>query len=158
MRILGVDPGTARVGWGIVEKGKPIAYGLIATSQLDTLEHRLVSIYEEFTGIIHKFTPTVVSIEDLFFSKNTKTALSVGQARGVLLLAASQCNLPVFSYNPLTVKKTICGSGAASKEQVTKMVVQLLTIKTIPKPDDVVDALAIALTHDYSYKLKQALS
>jgi crossover junction endodeoxyribonuclease RuvC len=161
MKILGVDPGTARVGWGVIEEvgGKILArsYGCITTEKTDDLPDRLAQIYSAFRLLLRKYQPDQVSVEDLFFSNNVKTAIAVGQARGVILLASAQAHLPVFSYGPMTVKKTISGSGAAGKDQVTKMVVRLLNLKEVPKPDDTADALAIAVTHGFSYKMKRFL-
>lgn len=158
MMILGVDPGTARVGWGLIEEtgGKITAkvYGCITTEKIDTLPDRLVQIHKAFTKILKTYKPQSIGVEDLFFANNAKTAIAVGQARGVLLLAAAQCNIPVASYSPMTVKKTICGSGSADKTQVGKMVTKLLRLREIPKPDDTADALAIATTHAFSYRMK----
>ncbi len=156
--ILGVDPGTARIGWGVIrEEGgtlTALAYGCITTDKNDSLPDRLSVIYRTFTEILTEYRPEFVSVEDLFFSKNVTTAISVGQARGVLLLAASQLGIPVSSYSPNTVKLTICGSGSADKLQVGRMVTRILRLKDTPKPDDTADALAIAATHGFSYKMK----
>ncbi|MEK7577179.1 MAG: crossover junction endodeoxyribonuclease RuvC [Patescibacteria group bacterium] len=158
IRILGVDPGTARIGWGIItqDKGKLTAdaYGCITTPQHETAETRLKLLFQECTKIIKAHKPDVVSVEDLFFATNAKTAIAVGQARGVILLAASLSSLPVASYSPVTIKNTICGSGTATKAQIGKMVQILFSLKSIPTPDDTCDALAIAATHGFSYKLK----
>lgn len=158
IRILGVDPGTARIGWAIIteDKGTLIAdaYGCITTPQHETAETRLKLLFEEFTTIIKKYTPDIVSVEDLFFATNAKTAIAVGQARGVILLAASLSNLTVASYSPVTIKNTICGSGSANKVQIGKMVQIIFKLAKIPTPDDTCDALAIAATHGFSYKLK----
>ena len=161
MIIMGVDPGTARVGWGVIEeqKGKftALAYGCITTQQSEKPDARLLSVFTEFTKLLKKYKPDCVSVEDLFFSSNAKTAISVGQARGVILLAAAMQKHELHSYGPGTVKKAITGSGAAEKDQMGKMVTILLRLKKIPTPDDTADALAIALTHGYSYKLKGKL-
>lgn len=156
--ILGVDPGTARVGWGVIEEnnGKITAkaYGCITTEKIHAPEARLSQIYTAFIQLLKIYKPAQVSVEDLFFATNAKTAIAVGQSRGVILLAAAQVKIPVASYSPMTIKKTICGSGSADKAQVGKMVARLLRLKEIPKPDDTADALAIATTHGFSYKLK----
>lgn len=156
--ILGVDPGTARVGWGVIEEngGKITAkaYGCITTEKIHAPEARLSQIYTAFIQLLKTYKPAQVSVEDLFFATNAKTAIAVGQARGVILLAAARAKIPVASYSPMTIKKTICGSGSADKAQVGKMVARLLRLKEIPKPDDTADALAIATTHGFSYKLK----
>ncbi len=161
MIIMGVDPGTARVGWGVIEevKGKfsALAYGCITTEQSEKPDERLLTVFTEFTKLLKKYKPNCVSVEDIFFSSNAKTAISVGQARGVILLAAALQKYMVFSYGPGTVKKAITGSGAAKKDQMGKMVTILLRLKKVPTPDDTADALAIALTHGYSYKLKGKL-
>lgn len=158
MTILGVDPGTARIGWGVIEdNGGKItakAYGCITTDKVDSPEQRLAQIYRAYTKLLKTYKPHEVGVEDLYFATNAKTAIAVGQARGVILLATAQAHIPVSSYSPMTVKKTICGSGSAEKAQVGKMVTRLLRLKEIPKPDDTADALAIAVTHGFSYKIK----
>lgn len=158
MKILGIDPGTSLVGWGLIETTpqiKSISYGCIENSKNDPQEIRLKNIYEQLTQIIKLYKPDAVSVEDLFFTTNAKTAISVGQARGVILLAGVYSNKQVESYTPLQVKLAICGSGRAEKKQVQQMVKTLLKLATVPKPDDTADALAIALTHAFSYKMKQ---
>lgn len=158
MKILGVDPGTARIGWGLIVEDKggvtAKAYGCITTEKTDALPDRLSDIYRAFTKLLKTYKPESVSVEDLFFATNAKTAISVGQARGVILLAAAQAKIPVASYSPMTVKKTITGSGSAEKSQIGKMITRILRLKEMPKPDDVADALAIATTHAFSYKMK----
>lgn len=158
IRILGIDPGTARVGWGLIEEnfGKitTLKYGCITTKKDELAEKRLSIIFHSMTTLIKTLTPDCVSVEDLFFATNAKTAIAVGQARGVILLAASEQHIPIASYSPVAVKKAICGTGTAPKGQVGKMITALLHLKEIPKPDDTADALAIALTHAYSYKMR----
>ena len=158
MIILGIDPGIARVGWAVIKTGKPdpatISYGCITTPKEDAPESRLVTIHAAIGLLCKKFKPDCMSVEELFFSTNAKTAIGVGQSRGVILLAAAQSKIPVVSYSPLTVKRTITGDGNADKKQVTQMVVRTLKLKTAPKLDDTADALAIAMTHAYSYKMK----
>lgn len=157
MRILGIDPGIARCGWGVIEvqssKFKIQGYGCIETSAKQNTPDRLKQIYDEVSKIIKKHSPEALSIEELFFNTNAKTAFVVGQARGVILLAASQKNLPVSIYTPLQVKVAITGYGRAEKRQIGQMVKVLLSLKSIPKPDDTADALAIAITHAFSYKI-----
>jgi crossover junction endodeoxyribonuclease RuvC len=159
IRILGIDPGTARVGWGCIEEnfGKitTLKYGCITTEKDTLAEQRLSIIFHSLTKLITALRPDCMSVEDLYFSTNAKTAISVGQARGVILLAASEKNIPIASYSPNAVKKAICGSGSADKTQMGKMITTLLRLKEVPTPDDTADALAIAATHAYSYKLKQ---
>lgn len=158
MIIVGVDPGTARVGWAAIkESGSKISalsYGCITTAVQQSPEMRLLTIHEELTKILTTYKPIHLAIEDLFFATNAKTVIPVGQARGVVLLAAAQQNMPVFSYAPRAIKSAIAGDGTADKMQVTRMVMRILRLDTPPKPDDTADALAIALTHAYSYKLK----
>ncbi len=154
MRILGIDPGTGTTGWGIIDKDpksrngyKLVDYGTIQTSAgLDT-PVRLKDLYDQLDGIIKKYKPDEVGIEDLFFFKNQKTVIKVGQARGVAILTVVNNNLPVFDYTPLQVKQSITGYGRAEKNQVQHMVKLVLGLKTIPKPDDAADALAVAICH-----------
>lgn len=161
IRILGIDPGTARIGWAIITEQKGTlrtqGYGCISTPQNETDEIRLKQLFKECIVIIKKYSPDVVSVEDLFFATNAKTAITVGQARGVILLAASLSHLSVASYSPVTIKNTICGSGTATKTQIGKMVQIIFGLKSIPTPDDTCDALAIAATHAFSYKLKKQM-
>ena len=154
MIILGIDPGTARIGWGIINNTKPnltvMAYGLITTPKEIQKELRLKSLYDGMTSLLTKYKPDIMSVEDLFFATNAKTAIAVGEARGVILLAAAKGNVPVVSYTPLSIKRTITGDGHADKKQVQKMITSLLKLKECPKPDDTADALAIAATHAYT--------
>ncbi len=158
MIIVGIDPGTARMGWAVIQSEKghitPICYGCIITTNDTTDEIRLKSMYRELMNILSLHKPQQVALEDIFFATNAKTVIPVAQARGVILLAAAMANIPVYSYSPRAVKSAIAGSGTADKSQVTAMVMRILRIDTPPKPDDTADALAIALTHAYSYKLK----
>lgn len=162
MIILGIDPGVARIGWAIIKNAKPdpvpVAYGLISTEKTALKESRLSTLYDAMLSVIKKHTPDIMSIEDIFFAKNAKTAIAVGEARGVILLAAAQSHLPVISYTPLSVKRTITGDGHADKKQVEKMITQLFKLKETPKPDDTVDALAIAATHAYTQDLHRLSS
>ncbi|MCL5432514.1 MAG: crossover junction endodeoxyribonuclease RuvC [Patescibacteria group bacterium] len=159
MRILGIDPGFGRMGWGIIEaqssKFKVQSFGCLETDSKLELSERLVKIYEEILELIKKYKPDCVAIEELFFNTNAKTAFLVGQARGVIILSASQNKIPVFIYTPLQVKIAVTGYGRAEKQQVGKMVKTILKLKEIPKPDDTADALAIALTHAFSHKNKK---
>ena len=146
---LGIDPGFALVGWGVVEgirdKLKTKAYGCIETDKNIPLEKRLDIVFKELVKIIKKYTPDVVAIEEIFFFKNAKTVISVSQARGVIILAAEQSKIPIQEFTPLQVKQTICGYGKADKTQVQKMIKMILKLETIPKPDDTADALAVAV-------------
>lgn len=158
MRILGIDPGIGRCGWGVIEtqgsKIKAIDYGCIETSASLSIEQRLEEVYREVSKIIKKHEPKAFSIEELFFNNNAKTAFVVGQARGVILLAASQAGMPANIYTPLQVKMAVTGYGRAEKAQIGKMVKTILALKEIPKLDDTSDALAVALAHAFSAKIK----
>lgn len=151
MLILGIDPGTATTGYGIVElkgnKYASVAFGVIKTSPDLPLENRLFLIHREIERLIKTYRPSEVAIEELFFNKNVRTALAVGHARGVILLAASQQATPVFEYTPLQVKQGVVGYGRAEKKQVQFMVKTILGLDKMPKPDDAADALAIAICH-----------
>lgn len=158
MRILGIDPGIGRTGWGIIEiqssKLKSQKYGCIETLPNSEIPGRLFAIYDEVSSLIDEYKPDAFAIEELFFNTNAKTALIVGQARGVVLLSAVRHNLPVSIYTPLQVKMALTGYGRAEKTQVGKMVQLSLGLKSVPKPDDASDALAVAITHAFSRKLK----
>jgi len=160
MKILGIDPGIGRCGWAVIEaqgsKLKALDYGCIETSPKREIPQRLKEVYSEVSEIIDKYSPDSLSIEELFFNTNAKTAFIVGQARGVILLAASEKNLQISIYTPLQVKIAITGYGRAEKDQIGQMVKVLLSLKSIPKPDDTTDALAIALTHAFSSKMNKA--
>jgi len=148
--ILGIDPGIADTGWGVIEKqGQKIIMldcGSIKTPAKTEFILRLKTLHQELSGIIKKYKPDAVSVEELFFCKNVKTALVVGQARGVVLMTIAQNNLPIFEFTPLQVKQALTSYGKADKKQVGAMVKVMLNLKTVPKPDDVADALAIAIT------------
>jgi len=156
MIILGIDPGTATTGYGVIESKngqlKFVEHGCILTKSSEDLEHRLSIIFDELTAIIKKFKPDMVAVEELFFASNAKTAISVGHARGVILLACSKSKIPVYEYTPLQVKQAICGYGRGDKQQIQKMVQALLSLEEIPKPDDAADGLAIAICHANSFK------
>ncbi len=156
MRILGIDPGIARTGWGIVEKEKQnlkaVSFGCIETDKNQTPSERLLIIYTFLHDLIQTQKPDVVVVEQLFFNKNVKTALIVGHARGIVLLSAAERKIPVFEYTPLQVKMALTGYGRAEKGQIGQMVKILLKLKEIPKLDDTADALAIAITHAFTRK------
>lgn len=158
MRILGIDPGIGRTGWGVIEpQGSTFiahGFGCIETLPNDELPRRLFALYDEIINIIDEYRPDELSIEDLFFNTNAKTALVVGQARGVVLLAAAQKHMHIAVYTPLQVKMALTGYGRAEKNQVGVMVKTLLGLSAIPKPDDTADALAIALSHAFSRKMR----
>lgn len=151
MKILGIDPGTATTGWGLVNieggKMKAQSCGCILTPAKQNQAVRLAHIFSELDNIIKKTKPDVFAIEKLFFINNIKTAMTVGEARGVCLLAAQQNKIPIFEYTPLQVKQSLTGYGKAEKSQIQMMVKNILHLKEIPKPDDMADALAIAITH-----------
>ncbi len=151
MVILGIDPGYAIVGWGLVEYRnntfRPLRYGAVTTEADADFNLRLRIIYDDISEIIKRFKPDAVAIEKLYFTTNQKTAIMVAEARGVILLAAKQNELPIFEYTPLQVKTAVTGYGKAKKPQVMEMTRRLLKLPEIPKPDDTADALAIAITH-----------
>lgn len=149
--ILGIDPGIADTGYGLIEKGKGgkiscLAYGSIKTKAGMPMAERLEILHDELEKIIRKYQPALASVEELFFQNNAKTAIIVGQARGVILLTCRKNKIPIVELTPLQVKQTIAGFGRADKLQVQKMVKLLLNLKIIPKPDDAADALAIAIS------------
>ena len=157
MIVLGIDPGTAITGYGLIreENGQAVAlaYGAITTSSDLPLPDRLKLIQRDLAAIIEQHRPDQSAVEQLFFNKNVRTALAVGHARGVVLLTLAQANLPIYEYTPLEVKLAVTGYGRADKAQVQQMVTLLLGLSKVPKPDDVADALAIALCHLHSAKL-----
>jgi len=151
MIILGIDPGLAIVGYGVisVEKGKSMVvdYGVITTPKEDKVPVRLKKIYEGMNALLDKYQPDQIALEELFFNTNTTTGINVAQARGVILLACTQRTNQLFEYTPLQVKQALTGYGKAEKKQIQYMVTKLLNLAKVPKPDDAADALAIALTH-----------
>lgn len=151
MRVLGIDPGIAIVGFGFVDKRgsslKPVQYGSITTEAHTDPAIRLKQVYDSLVQLIDQYNPDEVAIEKLFFNRNVTTAISVAQARGVCILAAAQKGLPIGEYTPPQVKQAIVGYGKAEKHQVQEMVRMLLSLSAVPKPDDVADALAIAICH-----------
>lgn len=151
MRILGIDPGVAIVGFGVLdhEKGqsKMLQYGVITTEAGLPLATRLVQIESDLKQLIEHFQPDVISIEELFFSKNITTGIAVAHARGIILCTAEKMGIPIYEYTPMQVKQAVVGYGLAEKRQVMDMVRRILKLNAIPKPDDAADALAIALCH-----------
>lgn len=154
MIILGIDPGYAIIGYGIIDynanRFSVVEYGAVTTNANTKFTSRLDKIYAELNDIILRYKPDVISIEKLYFNTNTTTAIDVAQARGVILLAATHNNVPVFEYTPLQVKSAVTGYGRAEKKQVMDMVTNILRLDKIPKPDDTADALAIAVCHAHS--------
>ena len=162
MLILGVDPGTARLGWGTIKEKKGDQtlghYGCIQTPKTDPEPLRLKKLYNQFVKLIKIHKPDAIAVEDLFFFKNQKTIIKVSQARGVILLASELQKVPTFSYTPLQIKQAVTGYGRADKNQVSQMTKSILKLDAIPKPDDAADALAVALTHAFSYKTNLKIS
>ena len=155
MRVFGIDCGTEYTGWGVVQsvenaQGRhlaPIAAGAIKLSKKQSTPQRLQQVYVELIALLENYTPDVVAIEDVFFAANAKSALKLGQVRGVAMLAAATCNLAVAEYAPLSIKSAVVGYGLAAKEQVQFMVARLLDLERAPEPADAADALAIAICH-----------
>ena len=151
MLILGIDPGYAIIGWGIIrlERGKyiPVDFGAITTNAGVPFNRRLEQIYDQLNTLLDTHHPDAVAVEKLYFQNNQKTAIDVAQARGVTMLALQQHGVPVFEYTPLQVKSAVTGFGQAQKPQVMEMTKRLLRLKAVPKPDDTADALAIAICH-----------
>ncbi len=158
MRVLGIDPGIAIIGYSVLDfynnRLKLVEYGCITTSSKSTLPNRLKFIDDEMNNIIKEFKPKEMAIEELFFNKNVKTAITVAQARGVEVLAGVRNGLEVFEYTPLQVKQGVVGYGRADKLQVQESVKGILRLDHIPKPDDAADAIAIAICHCFSNKFK----
>lgn len=153
MITLGVDPGTALLGYGFVEdQPEPVAlaYGVIETKPDRPMPERLSRIFDELSQLVHVYRPDVLAVEQLFFARNATTAIAVGQARGVVLLAAARAGVPVVEYKPAEVKQAVVGYGKAEKHQVQEMIRLLLRLDAVPQPDDAADALAIALCHAQS--------
>ncbi len=161
MIIIGIDPGYAIVGVGVVEhignKFRTIDYGAITTPAGMPTTERLNKIFHEMVAYIEKYKPDAVAIEELFFNSNQKTAITVAQARGALLVAATSSGVPVYEYTPLQVKQSVTGYGRADKSQIQQMVKMMLGLTKIPKPDDAADALAIAICHAHSDKMNNIL-
>jgi len=158
MRVLGIDPGTAITGWGVVEDNNDtlrlVACGVITTAAGTPLPERLQTIYRELSGLAAHWQPDTSAIEELFFSKNAKTALAVGHGRGAAMLALANAGLTIAEYKPLEVKQAITGHGGADKPQMQQMVKLLLGLNDIPRPDDAADALAVAICHLHSARLR----
>ncbi len=154
MRILGIDPGLATVGYGVIDyvngSFRTVAYGALETKPGIDIEYRLQSVYSGICDIIQKYSPTDMAIEELFFNTNQKTAIAVAEARGVIMLAAVNNKLTVFEYTPLQVKQSVVGYGRADKKQVMTMTTMLLNLKKPPRFDDTADALAIAICHAHT--------
>lgn len=155
MRILGIDPGYAIVGFGVVEydgyKFTPVHFGAITTAAGTDFTLRLKTIYDDMNTVLDTFKPETMAIEKLFFNTNQKTGIDVAQARGVTVLAAANMGIPIFEYTPLQVKQSVVGYGRAEKNQVMEMTRRILGLAEVPKPDDTADALAIAICHGHAH-------
>ena len=151
MRVLGIDPGYAIVGWGVLDyagnRFAPVAYGAICTDKDTPFEQRLVEIYDGMADILDRYKPQVLSIEKLYYQHNQTTVIGVAEARGVILLAAAQAGVAVCEYTPMQVKQAVTGYGKAVKKQIQEMTRILLHLPAVPKPDDTADALALAIAH-----------
>ena len=158
MRILGIDPGYAIVGYGVLEYEKnkfyPLEFGAVTTEAHTDFQHRLMEVYDGVDDVIKRTKPDAFAIEKLFFTTNQKTVIQVAQARGVILLAAAQNGIPVYEYTPLQIKQSVTGYGKAIKTQVQDMTKRILRLEKVPKPDDTADRLAVAICHGYSYRSK----
>lgn len=158
--VMGIDPGTANLGFGVIriEGGHMVALdgGVIETERSSSVEGRLRQIHSGLTELIKWHQPAALALEETFFGQNVDSAMSVGQASGVTMLAAAQNDVSCFSYTPQAIKKAVCGSGNAAKKQVQKMVATLLNLNEVPKPDHAADALAVAICHGGSVGFRQA--
>jgi len=161
MRVMGIDPGSIKSGYGIVDKVgqqlQAVEYGVIKTPAKALLPKKLLTINVRLRELIEKFQPDVAAVEDVFFAQNAKSALKLGQSRGAILLTAAQAGLEVAEYSPLEVKQSVVGYGRADKMQVQQMVKNLLGLQELPRPDDAADALAIAICHHHSAKMRQQI-
>jgi crossover junction endodeoxyribonuclease RuvC len=162
MLVLGIDPGTATTGYGLVRETQQgqleaVAYGVILTPADELQEKRLLILYRQLQELILLHRPDSAAVEKLFFQRNVTTAILVGQARGVILLSLAEAGVPVAEYNPMQVKQAVAGYGAAGKAQVQQMVKAMLELEEIPKPDDAADALAIAICHAHSSRLENLM-
>jgi crossover junction endodeoxyribonuclease RuvC len=157
MRVVGIDPGTATTGYGVIEEsaGKLtlIAFGTVCTGAELPMPRRLLELHDRLTELLALHTPDTAAVESLFFQKNVRTAITVGQARGVILLTLARGGVPVSEYTPQEIKQAVTGYGGAEKRQVQAMVRALLELQETPKPDDAADALAVAICHAHSYKI-----
>lgn len=162
MLVLGIDPGTAITGYGLVRETEEgglvlVDCGVITTSPDQPLPARLQIVYRGLSDIAREHRPDAAAVEELFFSRNARTALSVGHARGVTLLALADAGLPIYEYKPLQVKQAIAGYGGADKQQVQQMVTMLLNLESVPQPDDAADAVAVAVCHIHSATMSALL-
>ncbi len=160
MIILGIDPGLAISGYGIINysgnKFEVIDYGAVITESTEEFPKRLKKLFDCYMNIFEVYKPEAVAIEELFYNKNTKTAIAIAEARGIHLLAAENKNIPLYEYTPLQVKQGIVGYGRAEKKQIQEMVRVILKLDAVPKPDDVADGLALAICHAHSLKFAES--
>ena len=158
IRILGIDPGYAIVGFGILEydgvRFTPLEYGAVITEAGTPFPERLRAIHEDIESIFDRFTPDCMAVERLYFTSNQKTAIDVAQARGVALLSSAKRGIPIYEYTPLQVKSSVVGYGKAEKRQVMEMTRSILGLARVPKPDDTADALAVAICHGHSVRFE----
>jgi crossover junction endodeoxyribonuclease RuvC len=161
MLVLGIDPGLATTGYGLVEgdgqRLELVAYGVVRTPAKTPIARRLLQLHDELAEILREYRPDEAAVEELFFSTNARTAIVVGEARGVVILTLAEAGLPIAEYTPLQVKQAITGYGQADKAQVQQMVSLLLNLRYVPQPDDAADALAISVCHHHSAKLAALL-
>jgi len=159
--VLGIDPGTANLGYGVVlAHGRKLAAldgGVVTAPASEPLERRLARIHARLCDLIAEHKPSAVAVEDVFFGQNARSAFAVGQARGVVMLSAGLAGLPCYSYTPQAVKAAVCGNGSAGKEQVQRMVGSLLSLPAPPEPDHAADALAVAICHAHGAALREAI-
>lgn len=160
--VLGIDPGTATTGFGLITEDAAgeaslLRYGVIQTPAHTPMPQRLLAIYQQISALIDASHPDAMAVEELFFKRNVSTAITVGQARGVVLLAAAEAGVPIFEYKPAEVKQALVGYGNAEKAQIQEMVRIMLGLPTIPRPDDAADAVAIAICHLHSQRLRRLM-
>lgn len=161
MIIMGIDPGLALMGFGVIEtdgyRFRTLDYGVVDTPAGMDEPDRLLMLWDGLNALLKQYKPEAVAVEELFFNKNVKTAVSIGQARGVILLAVKTCGIPLYEYTPLQVKQAVVGYGRAEKKQIQLMVKTILNLRDIPKPDDAADALAIAIAHANNAAMERRL-
>jgi crossover junction endodeoxyribonuclease RuvC len=162
MRVLGIDPGSETLGWGVIEgtglKYAPVDFGTVKSSPREKFSRRLLKIYTGLTDVIEKFKPDVLSVEEAFYAVNVSVAMKLGQVRGVVLLLGEQAGMEIAEYSPRLIKQTVVGYGNAEKHQVQEMVRLLLKLKNVPQPHDAADALAIAICHFHHAGVKDRIN
>ncbi len=162
MLVLGIDPGTAITGYGLVREEDSgaltvVEFGVIRTSSKKSMPQRLLEIYQNMGDLIARHQPDSSAVEKLFFQRNVRTAISVGQGRGAILLALAEAKVPIAEYNPMEIKQAVTGYGGADKHQMQHMIQVLLNLEAIPQPDDAADALAVAVCHLHSYRMTELI-